>query len=78
MKVAVSIPDPIFAEAERLAKRLKTTRSDVYARALHTFLGTHAPDQVTEAMNQAVDAAGAAPDAFARAAARRVLDRVEW
>jgi metal-responsive CopG/Arc/MetJ family transcriptional regulator len=78
MKVAVSIPDPVFAEAERLAKRLKTTRSDIYARALGAFVATHAPDRVTQAMNEVVDAVGAVPDEFAKAAARRVFDRVEW
>ena len=78
MKVAVSIPDPIFEEAERLAKRMKTSRSEVYARALHTFLGSHAPDRVTETMNQAVEAAGAAPDEFVRTAVRQALARVEW
>jgi len=78
MKVAVSIPDPVFAEAELLATRLKTTRSEIYARALDAFVGAHAPDRVTEAINAVVDEVGGEPDDFARAAARRLLDRVEW
>ena len=43
MKVAVSIPDEIFAEAEDLAKRFNTSRSELYSRALGTFIGLHAP-----------------------------------
>lgn len=78
MKVAVSIPDPVFSEAELLAWRLGTTRSDVYARALIAFIGAQAPDCVNQAMNDVVDAIGPAPDAFVRAATRRVLDQVEW
>lgn len=78
MKTAVSIPDPIFAEAELLARRLKTSRSEIYARALRAFIGNHAPDRVTRSMNEVVDAIGAAPDAFADRAARRVLAQVEW
>lgn len=78
MKVAVSIPDPVFAEAELLARRLKTTRSQIYARALDAFVGAHAPDRVTEAIDAVVDEVGAEPDAFTRAAARRVFDRTEW
>lgn len=78
MKVAVSIPDEVFDEAELLARQLNTSRSDLYARALAAFVGTRAPDRVTEAMNEVVDAVGEAPDDFARAAARRVFDRVEW
>ena len=79
MKVAVSIPDPIFEEAERLARRLGTSRSEVYARALNAFAAAHAPDRVTEALNEAVEAAGeAGPDEFTREAARRTLQRSEW
>jgi hypothetical protein len=79
MKVAVSIPDPVFAEAEALAKRLNTSRSDLYARALHAFVGTHAPDRVTDAMNATIDAVGAGEDAdFVRAAARRALEASDW
>lgn len=78
MKVAVSIPDPVFAEAELLAKRWQTSRSDVYARALDAFIGVHAPDRVTAAIDLAVAAAGADADDFTKAASRRVLDRIEW
>ena len=78
MKVAVSIPDPVFNEAERLARRLKTSRSEIYARALAAYVGDHAPDHVTIKMNEVVEAIGPERDAFAAAAARRVFDRVEW
>jgi hypothetical protein len=78
MKTAVSIPDPVFDEAEQLAKRLKTSRSELYARALARFIGEHAPDRVTRALNDVVDAVGAGPDEFTAAASRRVLERAEW
>jgi len=78
MKVAVSIPDPVFSEAETLAKQLKASRSEVYSRALQEFLGRHAPDQVTEQMNRTVASVGEQSDPFSQRAARRVLKRVEW
>jgi metal-responsive CopG/Arc/MetJ family transcriptional regulator len=78
MKIAVSIPDRIFAEAERLAAQLKTSRSALYARALAAFVGSHAEDRVTEKMNATIDAIDEPSDPFHQAAARRVLDRVEW
>ena len=78
MKVAVSIPDPVFNEAEQLARRMNTLRSDLYARALVAYVGDHAADRVTQAINDVVDAVGTVPDGFARAAAARVFDRVEW
>ena len=58
MKVAVSIPDAVFSEAEDLAKRLKASRSEIYSRALGEFLARHAPDRVTETMNDAIAAVG--------------------
>lgn len=78
MKVAVSIPDPVFSEAEILAKQLKASRSEVYSRALREFLGRHAPDRVTEQMNRTVASVGEESDAFSQRAARRILKRVEW
>ncbi len=78
MKVAVSIPDPVFTEAEALAKRLKTSRSEIYARALRAFVGNHEPDHVTRSMNDVLDAVGTTPDGFTGTAARRVFDHVDW
>ena len=78
MKVAVSIPDTVFAEAEALCKRLKSSRSEIYSRALGEFVGHHAPDRVTERMNEVVSSVGNEPITFARAASRRVFTNNEW
>lgn len=78
MKVAVSIPDRVFAEAERLAAQLKTSRSALYARALAAFVASHSDDRVTEEMNSVIDAVGESADPSSRAAARRVFERVQW
>lgn len=78
MKVAVSIPDEIFVEAEALAKRLKTSRSEIFSRALGEFIGHHAPDKVTELMNEVVREVGNEADSFRAEANRRVFDKTEW
>jgi metal-responsive CopG/Arc/MetJ family transcriptional regulator len=78
MKVAVSIPDDVFEEAEQLASHLQTSRSQLYARALAAFTRKHSPDRVTEAMNEVVDTLPESPSDFGRRAARRVLERTEW
>ena len=78
MKTAVSIPDEIFEQAERLAERERRSRSEVYSAALREYVARHAPDEVTDAMNRVCVEVGSGPDAFAAAAARRVLERVEW
>ncbi len=38
----------------------------------------HAPDRVTEQMNQVIASVAEQTDAFSQRAARRVLRRVEW
>jgi predicted transcriptional regulator len=78
MKTAISIPDDVFEEAERLADRLQTSRSQLYTRALAEFVARHDEDRVQAAMNAAVDEVGSASDDFAREAARQTLRRVEW
>jgi metal-responsive CopG/Arc/MetJ family transcriptional regulator len=78
MKTAVSIPDDVFEEAERLASELQTSRSQLYSRALQEFVARHAPERLTEAMNRVVDGIGAEVDEFTRRASRGVLEQVEW
>lgn len=79
MKTAVSLPDRVFREAESYAKRTRKSRSRLYAEALAEYLARHAPDEVTEAMNVALDELGdAARDSFVQQAGRRLLRNVEW
>jgi len=51
MKVAVSIPDPIFREAERISRRLGVPRSQLYSRAIQAFVRREAGTDVTARMN---------------------------
>ena len=78
MKTAVSIPDEVFEKAERLAERERRSRSEVYSAALREYVARHEPDEVTDAMNRVCDRVSTEPDEFLAAAARRVLERVEW
>jgi len=78
MKTAISIPDAVFEEAERLADRLQTSRSQLYTRALAEFVARHDDDRVAAAMNAVIEEVGSAPDDFTREAARQTLQSVEW
>ena len=78
MKTAISIPDEVFEDAERLARRTKRSRSRLFSDALKEYLARHTPDRVTEAMNKALEEVGEASDPFVSAGARRVLERSEW
>jgi metal-responsive CopG/Arc/MetJ family transcriptional regulator len=78
MKTAISLPTPLFKRADRLAKRLGKSRSRLYQEAVAEYLERHASAAAIEAINRVVAEVGVKPDPFVRAAARRVLRRVEW
>ena len=78
MKTAVSIPDEVFEKVERLARRARRSRSEVFSAALKEYVARHAPDEVTEAMNRVCEQVGDQQDAFVAAASRRVLENAEW
>ena len=79
MKAAVSVPDDLFARADRLAKRSRRSRSEVYSAALREYVARHAPDEVTAGLDAVLaDVGETAPDPFAAAAARRTLGAAEW
>ena len=78
MKTAVSIPDDVFEKAERLARRVRRSRSAVFSAALREYVARHAPEEVTEAMDRVCGAIDGERDGFHRLAARRVLERTEW
>jgi metal-responsive CopG/Arc/MetJ family transcriptional regulator len=79
MKVAVSIPDPLFKSAERLAKRLKKPRSRLYAEALaHYVAAQDDPQAITDNLNEVYGKIDSRVDpAFARAQAE-TLDDETW
>ena len=51
MKIVVSIPDPVFDAAERLARRLGISRSEFYQRALRYFLESRSHAVIRETLN---------------------------
>ncbi|HEU4382062.1 MAG TPA: hypothetical protein VFR85_01065 [Anaeromyxobacteraceae bacterium] len=78
MKTAISLPDALFRDAERLAKRLKKPRSQLYQEAVAEYLARHEPEAITETMNRLAAEVDTRLDEFTSAAARRLLGRSEW
>jgi predicted transcriptional regulator len=78
MKTAISIPDDVFEDAERLSRRMKRSRSYLYSRAVAEYVARHSPDLVTETMNQTLLEVDEGPDEFTRVASRRILERGDW
>jgi len=78
VRTAISVPDDVFEEAERLVRQTRRSRSELYTLALTEYLARHAPDRITEAMDRVVSEVGEEVDEFVTEASRRVLSRVEW
>lgn len=55
MKTAVSIPDPIYSKAEKLARRLGKSRSEIYAKAIQAYVDSREDDEVTAKLNEVYD-----------------------
>jgi metal-responsive CopG/Arc/MetJ family transcriptional regulator len=78
MKIALSIPDDLFASAEALAKRLGVSRSGMYATALQDFVAKHRLTSVTERLNAVYASHDGAPDEALREIQARSLEKNTW
>jgi predicted transcriptional regulator len=78
MKTAISIPDPLFRAADRLARRLELSRSELYARAVAAFLEAHGTEALTEALNKVYAAEDSRLDPVLKAIQYASLSREEW
>jgi len=52
MKTAVSIPDSVFEDAERFAKRVGVSRSQLYTKAVKEYLKEHRNESVTKKLDE--------------------------
>lgn len=77
VKVAVSIPDPLFAEADRLAKRRKLSRSQLYAEALELLVSREDRSEITRRLNEVYSKVDSRLDP-GLAAAQSEAVREEW
>ena len=68
----------LFAQADRLAKRSRRSRSEVYSAALREYVARHAPDEVTAGLDAVLADVGEGPRPVRRRAARRMLAAAEW
>ncbi len=51
MKTAISIPDEIFSAAERAAKNLGVSRSELYTNAVREFVARYGRENITKKLN---------------------------
>ena len=78
MKTAVSIPDELFEKAEQTAKRLKMSRSQLYAEALADFLRQREAASITERLNAVYEEGEPGLDQAIHRAQWKSIGRESW
>ena len=78
MKTAVSMPDELFRKAEAAARRLRVSRSQLYARAIEEFLNAQQGNAITERLNDVYSRIPAKVDPALERAQRKSLQKDSW
>jgi metal-responsive CopG/Arc/MetJ family transcriptional regulator len=78
MKTAISLPDDVFKKAERLAKRLKLSRSELYRKALAEYMRQHAQERLTERLDEVYAREPSAPDGTLQDIQQASLRHEDW
>lgn len=77
MKTAISIPDDVFVQAERLSRRKRLSRSELYTTAIRWYVAHESGQGITERLNQ-VYGKNQAYDRALESAGLADLPRDEW
>jgi hypothetical protein len=78
VKTAISVPDPIFEAAERLAHQLGISRSESYSTAVSDFIRARQTDQITAQLNRVYATEDSALDPVLAQIQALSLPREEW
>jgi predicted transcriptional regulator len=78
MKIAISLPDPIFEAAERLAEEMCIPRSQLYAEAMASYLNTHGGAAITAKLNEVHGSAAVPVEPALARAQLRTLNHEAW
>lgn len=78
MKTAISLPDQLFRLAETAARKLRMSRSELYATALAEFLERRQTSKITERLNALYSEEPAKLDAAFASAQTKSLENDRW
>ena len=77
-KTAISIPNSIFAAAERLSKQLEMSRSELYSRAIEVYIEENRQEDVTDTLNEIYTEESTALDPVVQQLQFASLPEDEW
>ena len=78
MKTAISLPDDLFRLAETAARRLRVSRSELYATAIAEFLNRRRDTAVTDRLNELYSRSPAKLDSWLHRAQMKSLGKDSW
>lgn len=78
MKVAISLPDPVFRAAETLARKLRKSRSELYAEAIAAYVGLRGAKALTAKLNAVYVKESSDVDPVLKYAQLERLSREAW
>jgi len=78
MKTAISVPNDIFELSEKLAKKLKVSRSKIFAMGVKKLAEEHDDDDVTARLNEFYEKERAEIDPVIMKMAALSLPKDEW
>ena len=79
MKTAISLPDDLFEAAEKMARRLKISRSELYQRAIAHFLQQQSSDIVRESLDRVYSKkSNRGLDPMVRALSEKIIMEEDW
>ena len=75
MKTAISVPDDVFREVDRVARERHASRSEVIVTALREYLERRRSQDLLHALNEVYGTAETAEEYHVRKAAKRKYGR---
>lgn len=78
MKTAISVSDDVFELSEKLAKKLKVSRSKVFAMGVQKLAEEHDKDEIIARINRVCEEVDTSLDSVLKQYQSRVLRREKW
>ena len=78
VKIAISVPDEVFEEAERALRHLKISRSRFYTQAAQDYLRKVGSEPITERLDAVYSKESSKLDPLVEALSVEVLQREKW
>jgi len=78
MKTAISVPNDVFQLSEKLAKKLKVSRSAIFAMGVRKLAEEHDEDEIIAQINRVCEKVDTSLDPTVRQYQNRILQREKW